>query len=280
MKSIIIATDFSQTATNAAQYAVQISPYLSVDTLVIYHSFDNELYVNTDIPVQNQKELQLQWEKSLKALEMCQKELEKLAPARISVKSEINDQPLISGIEVLITQYQAVMVVCGTTGKSNLEQVLIGSNAINLAKEISIPLLLIPAAASFSTPKQAVLACDLKHTEETLPLQSVRYFVNAFKLKLHILNVQASDSELIADTIPQQYKLHELLDDLNPTYDYVQHHDAATAIMTFADQHGVDFIISIKKSYGFFKNLFHKSITKKLAFKSKTPLLLLGSKGD
>lgn len=278
MKSIIIATDFSKAAYAAACYAAHLSASLLVDTLIIYHSYDNELYVTTDIPIPNRQQLQTQREKSLIALEELRVALKKIAPKSISIKSEANDQTLVSGIETMIAENQTELIVIGTTGKSNLEQVLMGSNALTVAKEISTPVLLVPATHTFSPPKQAVLACDLKHTEDTLPLEHIRHFVSTFSLKLHILNIQPTASEPIADTIPEQYKLHELLDDLNPTYNYIDHEDTASAIIHFANEHDIDLVISVRKSYGFFRNLFHKSITKKLAFKTTIPLLLLGKK--
>ncbi|WP_134091055.1 universal stress protein [Olivibacter sp. XZL3] len=278
MKSLIIATDFSDAANNAAQYATHLSSYLSIDTVIIYHSYDNELYVNTDLPIQQTEELQKQREKTLNAIKALETKLAQISSKPVSFKAELNDQGLISGIKTLIAEYQAELVVVGSTGKSNFEQVLFGSNAMSLAKEITIPLLLVPKSATFKPLTSAVLACDLKRTEETLPLQSIRHFVTALGLNLHIINVKASDSEFIADTIPEQYKLHELLDDLSPSYDYIEHRDAATAILQFAHEHRIDLIISIKKNYGFFKDLFHKSITKKLAFNTHTPLLLLDAK--
>lgn len=278
MKSLIIATDFSDAANKAAQYAMHLSSYLSIDTVIIYHSYDNELYVNTDLPIRQTEELQEQREKTLNTIETLTATLAHIPSKPLNFKAEVNDQGLISGIKTLIKEYRAELVVIGTTGKSNLEQVLFGSNAMSLAKEITTPLLLVPKSASFKQLTNAVLACDLKRTEETLPLQSIRHFITALGLNLHIINVTASDSEFIADTIPEQYKLHELLDDLNPTYDYLEHHDAATAIMEFAHEHQMDLIISIKKMHGLFKDLFHKSVTKKLAVNTRTPLLLLDAK--
>ncbi|MEH6307861.1 universal stress protein [Olivibacter sp. CPCC 100613] len=276
MKSIIIATDFSNAAHTAAYYAAHLSTDLHVDTLVIYHSYNNELYITTDVPIPNQQQLQLQRTKSLVALEELQTALGNIIPKSTNIRLETNDQTLLSGIETLIAKYPTEMVVIGTTGKSNLEHVLMGSNAMSLAKGINIPLLLVPANHSFSYPKQAVLACDLKQTEETLPIEYIHHFVHVLNLKLHILNIQAHNSETIADTIPEQYKLHELLDDLDPIYHYIDNEDAARSIIRFASEQHIDLIISIKKNYSFFKDLFHKSITQKLAFKTTLPLLLLG----
>jgi hypothetical protein len=45
--------------------------------------------------------------------------------------------------------------------------------------------------------------------------------------------------------------------------------------MRFADREDIQLVITLPQKYGFFESLFHRSVTKKLAFHTHLPLLLL-----
>jgi hypothetical protein len=48
----------------------------------------------------------------------------------------------------------------------------------------------------------------------------------------------------------------------------------AKGVMDFADEHQMQMVIAVPKAYGFFENIFHTSLTRKLAYQMHLPLLL------
>lgn len=48
--------------------------------------------------------------------------------------------------------------------------------------------------------------------------------------------------------------------------------------MDFAEDEDVDLVITIPKKFGFFESLFKRSVTKKLAYHTEIPLLILKGK--
>jgi len=277
MKSLLLATDFSNAATNAAHYAAKLSSYLSIETLVIYHSYDNAATVVSEIPIAEEQE-SLKHEECIKELVLLEKSLKDILSPDTAIKLVTDNHSLLLGIQQLTTQYQSQLLIIGTTGKSYLENILSGSNALLLAQEVTLPLLLVPESADFRPLKKAVFATDLKRIDKTTPVNSLRYFIHILNLKLLVLNVSTNKDDLVADIIPEQYKLHDLLDDVHPEYHYIDHKDAGDAIINFSLENQADLIISIPKSHRFIENLFHRSTTKKLAFHSMLPLLLLNTR--
>lgn len=275
MKSLLIATDFSKPATNAARYAVELCTYLHIETLVIYHSYRDESKIVSGLPLNDDQASPLERDTSLKQLEILRESLQQTALPLISIKIETNNKSLLLGIEQMAIQYQAQLVVLGTTGKSYLEEIFVGSNALYLAKKSSLPLLLIPEVATFKSLKNAILATDLKHIEKNIPINSLRNFIAEMNLSLMVLNVSTPEDDFVADIIPEQYKLHDLLEAVHPTYHYITHKDIGEAITNFAMENQADLLIAVPKSRGFLEHFFHKSVTKKLAFHSQIPLLLL-----
>lgn len=264
MKTILITTDFSKTATNAARYAAKLSQALSVEKIVLYHSYDSE---NIDV--------QLVHEASLLGMEVLKQEIQPLIKKHIEVEVITNEQPLIAGINRLVETHAVGMVVAGSTGKGGLTTFLLGSNTINLADECPVPLLIVPEDASYEKIEKIVFACDLNKVKETTPVKELGFFVEELKAKLLVLNVALEHKRFNPDIIPEQYQIHQILQHLNPAYHYIEEETIVEGITEFIDDEDAQIVITVPKTYGFFNSLFRRSVTKKLAYDTEIPLLVL-----
>ena len=275
MKTIIITTDFSKSASNAVRYAAKMAKSIEVEQIILYHAYDN-LNTATDLPMTDIAP-PLVKEQSLANLEAVQAELEQVLGENNSVRVHLvtNNFPLLRGIEEIAEEWRADLVVAGATGRSNLEQVLIGSNTVNLASSLKLPLLIIPANADYQPIQKIVFACDLRKVSHSTRVVEIGKWLEILKAKLLVLNVALEGKQISPDMIMEQYKMHALLDIFQPEYHYGTSNDIAEEIEHFAEGHGAGLIITIPKSYGFFKSLFHRSISKHLIKTSNTPLLLL-----
>lgn len=275
MQTIIITTDFSHSALNAAKYAAGLAKPLGVDCIVLYHSC-NTAPVGTDIRT-NEAEISLTQEQRLLFLEEVERELRVTLGENndIAIKLVSDELPLVQGVEQLAEQWGAYLVVVGATGKSGLERVLVGSNTIVLASEIKVPLLIVPKEARYSPIGKIVFACDLKRVSRSTPVNEIGNWLERLDARLLVLNVALEGKRFDPDSIPEQYKMHDLLDGFSPEYHYTEGDDITDEIEDFAEEQGAGLIITIPKSYGFFEGLFHRSVSKKLIRESGIPLLLL-----
>ncbi|HLT88432.1 MAG TPA: universal stress protein [Sphingobacterium sp.] len=279
MKTIIITTDFSESALNAARYATKLAKSIDATQIVLYHAYDN-LPIGTDLPMTDVSPSLVE-EQSLSNLKTVKAELEQVLGENsgVSIHLVTNNFPLLRGVEGLAEEWHADLVVAGTTGRSNLEQVLIGSNTANLASSLKLPLLIIPADANCEPIHKIVFACDLRKVSNSTPVAEIGQWLERLAAKLLVLNVTLEGKRANPDTIMEQYKMHALLDILQPEYHYTEGDDIAEEIEDFAEDHDAGLIITIPKSYGFFERLFHRSVSKQLIKKSDIPLLLLREKG-
>lgn len=275
MKTIIITTDFSESALNAARYATKLAKSIDATQIVLYHAYDN-LPIGTDLPMTDVAPSLVE-EQSLSNLKTVQTELEQVLGenSEVNIHLVTNNFPLLRGVEGLAEEWHADLVVAGTTGRSNLEQVLIGSNTANLASSLKLPLLIIPTDANHETINRIVFACDLRKVSHSTPVAEIGQWLERLGAKLLVLNVTLEGKRANPDTIMEQYKMHALLDVFQPEYHYTESDDIAEEIEDFAENHGAGLIITIPKSYSFFERLFRRSISKQLIKKSDIPLLLL-----
>lgn len=275
MNTIIITTDFSEAAMNAARYGAALAKSIGILRIVLYHSYDNAPAA-TDIPVA-ELDTTLAHEGSLLALEIVEREIGSIlgGDSGITIELVANGLPLELGVEQLAEQGRAGLVVVATTGKSGLEKFLVGSNTTSLASSCPVPLLIVPKEAEFEPIDKIVFACDLKQVTRSTPVSEIGWWLEKLGAKLLVLNVALEGKRFDPDMIPEQYKMHELLDGFGPSYHYEEGDDIAEEIADFAEDEEAGLVITVPKTYGFFEGLFRRSVSKRLLAKTEVPLLLL-----
>lgn len=273
IKNILVTTDFSKASINAAEYAAALSHQLRIGNLVLYHS-----YAALDIPSTSYAAMPWQYdeqpEESLEKTKNLQKDLEALISTHTRIEVYNDERALIAAVNEISTKLSIGLVIASTTGKSNLERILVGSNTLSLAKHSKVPLLMVPPQFTFKPIKQIVFACDLKNISESTPIYAIRTFVHAIGAKLLILNVDQDETHFNPDRIKEMTALHQLWDREEPEYHYIDDENTAHGIVMFAEKYQADLIVTVPKVYGFFESIFHSSITKKLTYTTHLPLLL------
>ncbi|MEJ6980128.1 universal stress protein [Pedobacter sp. P351] len=275
MKTVVILTDFSDAAFNAARYAAALTHQLGTSDMILYHSYQiisGDKWLPASMPAEP---IDIR-AKSVKDLEDLKHKLQPLVNKQTIIEIRTDERPLVDAEQLISEQQNAGLVVMGITGKSNLEQILVGSNAIKVARECSAPLLIVPKGAKFEEIKRVVFACDLRRISSTTPVHAIKTFIHALNADLMILyRDQDGRDHFNPDTVSQQTLLHRQWDDEKPEYHYIEHDDIADGIMQFALGHDIQLVITVPQTYHFFESLFHRSLTKKLAFHTTIPLLLL-----
>lgn len=274
MKTILLPTDFSESALNAGHYAAALTKQLGVFRIILYHSYQTKP-IATDVPLITSAELNLK-ERSLEALNTFAEELKPLLLEGVSTEILADERPLLYALKNIIEEEQVELVVIGATGKSNLEKVLVGSNTLSLAQAGLAPLLIVPLNARFQNIHHVVFASDLKQVTQTTPVKLIKSFIHHLDARLLVLNVTEEDkNHFDPDSILEQEALHDLWDSEKATFHYTTHADIAQGITEFAEENDAQIAIIIPRQRGFFDSIFHRSISKKLALHTHIPLLLL-----
>jgi nucleotide-binding universal stress UspA family protein len=273
VKNMLILTDFSDEAANAARYATALAQQLNTQKITLYHSYESIALPATSfapisgLPMESH-------ESSIKNINKLKTDLEESNSIKAEIEVRTDERDLIYGVNALVQQLYIGLVIAGITGKSSFERVLVGSNTLSLVKDCIAPVLIIPAVAKFKPIKTIVFACDLKRVSEATPVLAIKTFLQALGAKLLILNVDSERKHFTTETIKEMTHLHELWDEQEPEYHYIDHKNTAEGIMEFAREKGAELVITVPKQYGFLESLFHSSMTSKLTYHSYLPLLL------
>jgi nucleotide-binding universal stress UspA family protein len=73
----------------------------------------------------------------------------------------------------------------------------------------------------------------------------------------------------------EQLLIHQYLTGLNHTFHIFEGSYTEDDLLQYAIDDQADLIAVVKRDRGFWKNLFHKSMTKSLAFRTHIPLLVM-----
>lgn len=280
MKNILVPTDFSATAKNAAFYALKLAEQLNVKKLVLYHSYEIPVTIDPMVPGIQMLDIESIKEGSEKALEKFTLELKAFAND-IMIDTVNEYGALTTGLDAVCAKANAGLVVMGITGGSLLAEKLIGSNTISVAKHTSIPVIIVPANANFTRIEKIMLLSDFDKADKTIPIEPVRKILADTKAKLLVFNMEEEPDEYgvmyPSNMMGESYAMHTLLQDLNPEYHFSHGKNYVEAVNEFAMEHQIDLIITIPKKHSFFESLFTSSHTKKLAFHSHVPLMVVHS---
>ncbi len=275
MHTILVPTDFSATAKNAAVYAVGLAKQAGAKKIVLYNSYQAPVGIDPMAPAIQLLDIDLLKKNSEEGLEQFKSQLEATVADHIPIDTLSEFSLLAAGLDEVCKKVGADLIVMGITGGGALEENLVGSNTISVAKHSTVPVIIVPANASFTQIKEVLLACDYKKVVETTPVQPIKNLLAATGAKLFVLNVDHNNKAYNSEVPFESLMLDILLQGCNPEYHFVDSPDFTEAINAFAREKQVDIIITIPKRHGWFESLFRKSHTKMLAFHSDVPLMVI-----
>ncbi|MBG9375860.1 universal stress protein [Panacibacter sp. DH6] len=274
MNTILVPTDFSVAAKNAAMYAINFAKQVKANKIVLYNAYQMPIVTDANMAMVDAVDINDLEEASKKNLENFKQSL--LAHAGNITLETLSEYGAVTlDINDVCKETAADVVVMGVTGVGKVAESLIGSFAIDVARKSKVPVIIVPPDAGFTEIKEIMLACDFSKVVETTPVGPVKSILEETKAKLFVVNIDHRNKHFTADTPFESLMLDTLLNGYNPEYHFLDDEDFVAATNRFALEKEVDMIITIPKKMGWFDALFHKSHTKALAFHSHVPLMVV-----
>jgi nucleotide-binding universal stress UspA family protein len=180
-------------------------------------------------------------------------------------------------IKVEAKRTKADLIVMGTRGASGLKKVVLGSNTTSIieTRKIPVPVLVVPELSEFKGFKRIVYATDLKHLDKEIKI--LLSYVERFGSEIHILYVASSKSSAQEG----ETKITKSIAKVDHTK-FVVAVQVAKAVDKAVEEYVKtvrgDLLTTFTHEHSFYEKLFDKSLTRKLAFHSKLPLLAFKQK--
>jgi len=283
MKTILVTTDFSLGANNAARYAIQLAKGLKAGITLC-----NAFKVPAEAPMAAQIAWPLEDYDSLKSetLEELRLLAEVLTEDELSNPDAHGYHPTIDYTAAvgtvsdvarnLVENRKLSMVVMGMSGAGMISRMVLGSNSHDMIEKANFPVFLIPPAARFNGIHKIAFATDLStgDMEVIHSLAGLAYPFNAEILLAHVTDEKYDDPK-------QQHKVDSFLNDITCKMDYpriyyrhIKSMDVEHGLDWLAEHGQIDILAMMHRRHNIFEQIFKGSHTQHMARRTELPLLV------
>ncbi len=271
MKTFLVPVDFSAPSDNAARYAQKFAKQVGAKIILVHAHMPPPSFPMVEGMIYTEESLRELMQQKLEALA---KQLDKEDPI-VKVEYMLIDGRLVQVMKNLTDAMQVSLVVMGITGAGKIKEKLIGSNTVDVAKQIKTPVLIVPENALYTHINDIGLTTDFRDVTTTIPDDKIKSFVMDTSARLHVLNVDFNQRQWTADTPFQSGLIETMFEHLHPSYHFIESEDMAVGLSNYALAHSIEILIAVPKKHNLLEKIFAGSHTKELAFHSKVPVLVM-----
>ena len=276
MKRIILPTDFSDNALNAARYALKL-----------FEDHECTFYlINTYTPAIYQAEYVLHspgqiglgdiyQSESQEQLEKLQKQLQrefKNPKHTLITHSAFNI--LVDEVVSMTENEQADFVIMGTQGASGAKEIFLGTHTVHVIKKSRKPVLAIPAVYTFTAPTSILFPTDYEIDYQVEELSVLLELAAMLGAKIHVLHI-ASGYGLTDNQKMNKSTLEQILAPLKSEFYEVPSQEVIEAINNFQKEHRVELLAMVQNKHTFLERLFIEPVIKKIGFHVSIPFMVL-----
>lgn len=276
-KNILLPTDFSRNAWNAALYARELFKNETCNFFLM-NAFRNTYVAlgDMDAPATGGKFYET-------AKEIADEGLNK-ALQRLLLKPRYNnhnyqilscfDNPL-DAIKQVVDEKDIELIVMGSKGAHDDPNNAFGSTTISvMEKARNCPVLSVPGHVIYKEPKEIVFPTNYKIYFKRRELQSMNEIAKITNAAICILHVK-EDISLDDEQKNNKELLENGLDGLEYSFHELDNSNVLEGLKNFVESRGSDMIAFINKKHAFFNTIFSQPMVKSLGNASKVPVLVM-----
>jgi nucleotide-binding universal stress UspA family protein len=192
MKKILVPTDFSKPAFWALETAINIARKAKAEITILHvveQPTKESFHVTGEVLSPEDLEDKMF---TLKLIERNKAQLSHQASvvekAGVPVRQELRMGNPFHGINKIIADHQVDLVVMGTTSRSRMEQLLVGSNTEKVIRSVACPVLTVHHGPSVVEFKNIVYATSMSDNEKKLS-EVIRVVQDLFDSTVHFVRI-------------------------------------------------------------------------------------------
>jgi len=265
MPKIIVATDFSVSSQNAANYACEFAKEYHQKILLAHIYTIPAGYAAEGLSLVTVNDA---FEAGTDKL---QEELERLQGRYPDLEIEIRMmvEGFMDALQELNRDVNPGMIVMGAvTDYSDLWQS--GNDWLNALLSMPCPVLVIPKHITFTPIRNIAFACDYKNVSLPDQINKMKRLVELTDASFYIVHVSTGKS-------PEEEKnkiaFLEAFQDIDPQFITIENKQIIVGISDFEKEYNIDLLLVIPRRHGLWYNLFNKSYSRQLALLNNLPVL-------
>jgi nucleotide-binding universal stress UspA family protein len=267
MKKIIVATDFSEAALNAATYAVKMAHDVHA-ALVLLHVYElipnyNEVLINIPIDdIKENAEIAMEaFKNKLLIIDNC-----------LQIEAVVQLGSFADELNALCKTHSAYAVIIGSNHKSNIERMLVGNHTDVAVKYSSWPIIAIPATVVFKPLKHIALAYDFDETLSEEQIMQIKTLAADFNAEIQIINA-TKENEFDDGFVDLSAQLMKLFAPFQLVFHFIDGQNIDEEIIDYVNKKEIDLLVVMPKFHSFWYKLTHGSHTKNILSLSNIPVM-------
>ena len=278
MKKILVPTDFSTCANTAVNFAVQSAKILPVEVTIL-HVFEVKGNIYTDYMGVNKEFNQSLLDEVENKLSQLKSNIEKTEGIVVTTyifKGTVNEAILQTAEDKNID-----LIVMGTLGASGIKEKVWGSNASAIIGNSKVPVMVIPYEYEWKEPKNILIATNHFEKEPAI-LNFLFNLADLYKARMQVAVFTNEDDDNTITLLEHTRKTQEYEIMLKKKYK----EEMLTATQLFGKefevtledyirQNEIDILAMVTYQRSLWARIFHPSITKRISYHTKIPLLAI-----
>ncbi|MBL7857782.1 MAG: universal stress protein [Cyclobacteriaceae bacterium] len=275
MVNILVPTDFSDLSRGSIEYAIRIANQLDGNITLLH-------VINIMQPTRASTRLKLHSleremvkdakEDFAKLLDEVTKQVKTTQPVKYKVVkgASFNDT-----VKNQAKRLRTGLIIMSTRGASGLRKYVMGTNTASIIGISPVPVLAVPEEATFKSFKTVVYATDMQHLEKEI--KALMPYLEKFQSHVHLIHVVPSNKDIAAI----EAKIDKVIMKTgfkNVIVRMLVNENVDVAIDNYVKASKADLLTMFTHEKSFYEKLFNRSITKRMAFQSKLPLLAFRQK--
>lgn len=270
MVNILVPTDLSDLSKVAVNYAIKIANKLdgTVTLLNVINIVQpTRATMRLRLKTLEQELIDIAREDLDTLVKDVSKQLNTTHPIKVKIVkgSSFNDT-----VKREAKKLRTGLIVMGTRGASGLRKYVLGSNTTSVIEVSHVPVLAVPELGNFRHFKNVVYASDLMHIEKEL--KTLIPYLKEFGSIVHLIHITSSSKQVPAI----EKKIDHVVQKLgykNVIVRILINKKIDEAIDQYVDTTKADLLAMFTHDPSVYEKLFDRSMTRKMAFHSKVPLL-------
>ncbi|MCW4469644.1 universal stress protein [Flavobacterium sp. MFBS3-15] len=274
MKQILFPTDFSEAANTAFIYALRFADSFNAE-LVILHVYDLPIVETTMMPETATEIFDIvemnQFESFRDELPKMHKLAETRKLSHVRMRNILLYGDVVYNINKVCKEENIDMVVMGTSGASGLRETFIGSVTASVIANAKVPVLGIPVEADYHPIKSMAFTTQYKDKDND-SLKRALEIADKFGARLQCIYIKNPDDPSDLEEKINEWKAYyrgRNIDFFNIAGNHIEQ-----TLLDFIESQNIGLLVMRAHKRGFFESLFHRSLTKKMAYHTRVPLLV------
>ncbi len=267
MSTIVAATDYSNIAENAVEYAAAIAKLKNERLILLY---DIEVAFHAENAQLSPASFEALYQKEESRLRLRTTSLgEKYG---IEVLPKVTNSVVENELTNLIAEYDVYMVVMGMASQSRYQEIW-GNTTTKIIKKLPVNVLAVPAKAKYEGLKKVLFACDALHGVPKELLARVKNIALMTHAEVEVLLVSTSPEKTYEEDSYSLQAVNAHLEGLPFHYENVNADSIVEGIRMEVIRSNADLLIMAPQKHGFWDSVIHRSKTRSMASGLDIPLL-------